>query len=335
MKQAIAPLLKPAAAATSVSAEEAAKLAALGYIGSAGLTAPGESLPDPKDKRQTFRDLRSAFSQFKAGDNDRALASFQKILHENRRMTDVWDVTAKTYARLGRQEEAIAAAKEGLKTNPGSSILALAVADFALEAGHLDDARQHAELALSSDPPRAHETLARIFLARGELAEAEKEARLATNAKGGDRAAAAVTLARILKQANRFDEALASADQAAQLIAAEHKPPFAGLSFLRGDLLARLGRNEEAERELRAEIALSPGDARAYQSLIVLLLSEGRADDATPLVYQLINAAPTATNFAAIAETLHTLGDRNGARYWAAQGLRKFPGDPRLRKFAT
>ncbi|MGH7487814.1 MAG: hypothetical protein ACRD3J_17875, partial [Thermoanaerobaculia bacterium] len=123
-------------------------------------------------------------------------------------------------------------------------------------------------------------------------------------------------------------------DEAARIIATEHKPPFAGLSFLRGDLLARLGHNAEAEQALKQEIALSPGDARAYQSLIVLLVSEGRGDEATRLVYQLINGAPTAANFAAIAETMQTLGDRNGSRYWAAQGLRKFPGDPRIRKFA-
>jgi tetratricopeptide (TPR) repeat protein len=330
MKQAIAPLLAAAAPAAPVSPEEAAKLAALGYIGSAGNAAPGEVLPDPKDKTQTFRELRAAFSQFRAGNNAAALAAFQDILRDNPRMTDVWDVTAKTYWRLGREDDAIAAAKQGLKTNPGSSVLALTVANFALDAGHLDDAQQHAQLALPLDAPRAHEVLARVFLARGDLANAEKEARLAT--AGGDRAAAHVTLARALKQGNRFDEALASADEAQRIITSEKKPPFAGLAFLRGDLLARLGRNEEAERALKQEIALSPGDARAYQSLIVLLVSEGRGDEATRLVYQLIDNAPTAANFAAISQMMTTLGDRNGARYWAARGLQKFPHDPLLRK---
>jgi arylsulfatase A-like enzyme/Tfp pilus assembly protein PilF len=331
MKQAITPILAGAAAAAAVPPEEAAKLAALGYIGSAS-TAPGEALPDPKDKTQTFRDLRAAFSQFRAGNNAAALAAFQNILRDNPRMTDVWDVTAKAYWRLGREDEAIAAAKQGLKSNPGSSVLALTVANFALDAGRLDDAQQHAQLALQSDPPRAHQVLAGVFLARGDLADAEKEARLATT--GGDRAAAFVTLARVLKQANRFGEALAAADEAQHFIASEKKPPFAGLAFLRGDLLARLGRNEEAERALKEEIALSPADPRAYESLIVLLLSEGRSDEATHLVVQLIDAAPTADNFAAISKMMVTLGDHNGARYWAARGLQKFPEDARLRKWA-
>jgi arylsulfatase A-like enzyme/Tfp pilus assembly protein PilF len=332
MKQAIAPMLKGAAAAAAVPQEEMAKLAALGYIGSAGAAAPGEVLPDPKDKTGTFRDLRAAFSQFRAGNNAAALAAFQNILRDNPRMTDVWDVTAKAYWRLGRPDEAIAAAKEGLKSNPGSPLLALTVANLALDTGRLDDAQQHAQLALSGDAPRAHEVLARVFLARSDLVNAEKEARLATS--GGDRAAAYVTLARVLKQGNHFDQAFAAADEAQHIIESEKKPPFAGLSFLRGDLLARLGRNEDAERALKQEIALSPGDPRAYQSLIVLLISEGRGEEATRLVYQLVNAAPTADNFLAIAKMMLTLGDNNGSRYWAARGLQKFPRDPRLRKLA-
>jgi arylsulfatase A-like enzyme/Flp pilus assembly protein TadD len=314
MKRAIEPLLKDAAAPQAIPPEEAARLAALGYLTGGPSTAPGESLPDPKDKRETFRDLRSAFALFRAGKNAEALGEFQKIVRDNPRMTDVWDVTAKAHWRLGHQAAAIAAAKEGLKSNPRSSALALTIAEFALEAGRLEEAQKHAELVLSLDPPRAHEILARIFMARGNLTRAESEARQATGA------AAKVTLARILKQENRYDEALASADDALHIITNEHKPPYAGLSYLRGDLLARLGRPEEAEQALRQEISLSPADPRAYQSLIVLLASEGRSDEATRLVYQLIAAAPTRANYAAVSQTLQTLGDVDGARYWASRG---------------
>src|SRR5207253_2663881 len=155
MKQAIAPMVVPAASPAAIPPEEAAKLAALGYIGSGATAAQSESLPDPKDERQTFRDLRAAFALYRAGRDAAALSAFQNILREHRGMTDVWDVTAKTYWRLGRRDEAIAAAKEGLKTNPRSSVLAMAVAEYALESGRLDEARQHAELLLPLDAPRA------------------------------------------------------------------------------------------------------------------------------------------------------------------------------------
>jgi arylsulfatase A-like enzyme/Flp pilus assembly protein TadD len=329
MKQAIAPLVVPAASPASIPPEEAAKLAALGYIGSGATAAENGSLPDPKDERQTFRDLRAAFALYRAGRDAEALAAFQNILREHRGMTDVWDVTAKTYWRLGRRDEAIAAAKEGLKTNPRSPVLAIAVAEYALESGRLDEARQHAELVLPVDAPRAHDLLARIALAQNDPAAAEQHARLA--GAGGDRAAANVTLARALKQAGRDGEALAAADEAARIVVAEHKPPFAGLAFLRGDLLARLGRNQEAEDAFRQEIALSPADARAYQSLIVLLISEGRGEQATPLVFALIERAPTAENFAAIVQTMKAVGDAQGARYWTAQGRLRYPRDPRFR----
>ena len=141
-----------------------------------------------------------------------------------------------------------------------------------------------------------------------------------------------MTLARTLKQAKRYDEALAAADEAARIVAAEHKPPFAGLAFLRGDLLARLGRNDAAEAAFRQEIALSPADARAYRSLIILLITEGRPEQATPLVYQLLQAAPTAENFAAIVETMQVVGDEAGVRYWAAQAHARFPNDARFRR---
>ncbi len=326
MKRAIAPMIVPAASPAAIAPEEAAKLAALGYIGGGGLV----TLSDPKDERQTFRDLRSAFAKFRAGQDPEALAAFQKILRAHPGMTDVWDVTAKTYRRMGRRDEAIAAAKEGLKTNPQSTVLATAVAELALEAGQLDEASQHAELVLLRDPPRAHEVLARIAMARGDLAAAEQHAKQAMN--GGDRAAARVTLARVLKQAGRDAEALAAADEAARIVVDENKPPFAGLAFLRGDLLARLGRNQEAEAAFRQEIALAPADARAYQSLIVLLVSTGRGNDATPLVFQLIERAPTADNFAAIVQTMNALGDANGVRYWTAKAREKYPRDPHFRR---
>ena len=331
MKSAIAPLMKEATQPAAVDPEEAAKLAALGYLGGGAQPKAGEELPDPKDKTGTFRDLRGAFSLFRAGKYAEALAGFEKILKENPGMTDVWDVTAKAHWRLGQTDEAIAAAKRGLQTNPHSASLAMTVANLSLDAGRLDDAAAHAELALKSDPARAHELLARVFLARRDFPHAEAEARQAVS--GGDRAAALVTWGRILKEQNQYEEALTKFDEATKTIESEHKPPYAGLAFLRGDMLARLGKPKEAEQALRAEITLSPGDPRAYQSLIVLLIAEGQAQEATPLVYQLIERAPTATNFAAVCETMKTLGDKNGMRYWARRGLARFPGDVRLEKY--
>ncbi|MGZ4809844.1 MAG: hypothetical protein ACXV7D_11015, partial [Thermoanaerobaculia bacterium] len=106
------------------------------------------------------------------------------------------------------------------------------------------------------------------------------------------------------------------------------------LHFYRGDVLARLGRNDEAEREFRQEIAFYPTAPDAYGSLILLLSTQGRLGEATNLIHRLLEVAPNPRSYVAISETLKAIGDDRGARYWASQGLQKYPRDPALRKLA-
>ena len=46
----------------------------------------------------------------------------------------------------------------------------------------------------------------------------------------------------------------------------------------------------------------------------------------------MIKAAPQAHSYALVSDTLKAMGDENGALYWAAQGLQKYPQDPELRR---
>lgn len=328
MRTDIKPYIRGAEAPAPIDPEEAAKLAALGYLGS---SAPTEGpLPDPKTKMDTFRQMREAFGHFKAGRYEQALAFYQPLLRENPRMLDLWDISARALVRLGRPAEAIAAAKEALKLSPQSSHLAVLIATVALESGRLEEAAQHAELALKADPAQAHEILARVALARGEVAAAEREARAALAAKPGD-ARSLMTLGRIEIQKGNFAAALARLD-AAQATARAQNTAVSGLHFLRGDVLARLGRFEEAERTLRQEIGFFPEDPQAYRSLILLHVTQGRPEAATSVIYELEKASPTPPSYAAISETLRILGDTRGARFWASRGLRRYPGDPTLRR---
>ena len=106
------------------------------------------------------------------------------------------------------------------------------------------------------------------------------------------------------------------------------------LHFYRGDILARLGRNAEAEREFRAEIAIYPAEPDAYASLLLLLASSGRIEEGTRVVFDLIEASPRPPSYIAVSETLKVIGDDRGARYWAVQGLRRFPENRDLRALA-
>jgi Flp pilus assembly protein TadD len=214
---------------------------------------------------------------------------------------------AKVLFRMGRTDEAIEAGKEALRRSPASSPLAVDLAHQLLLAGRLDEARQHAELALKGDPGRAHEILARIALLRGDLAAAEREATAA-----GDNDAARYTLARV---AHRKGDYAAAERLTAPLVTRK----LVGLHALRGDALARLGRDAEAEQAFREELRLAPASPEANRGLIVLLVTQGRTEEATAVVRAFARAAPTRATYEIIADTLHVVGDEAGARYWRAR----------------
>jgi choline-sulfatase len=328
MRRDIEPLIRSADAPKPVSTEEAAKLAALGYLGSA---SPADGpLPDPKTKTATFREIREAFKHFRAGRYEEALTFYQRLLRENPKMLDLWDISARALIHLGRHAEAIAAAKEGLKLSPQSRHIALMIADLELEQGNLDQAVQHAELALQSHPLEAYDIVARAALERGDAEAAERAARSAAAVDAND-PRVLMTLGRIEKEKKNLPAALAHMERAA-VVAREKKSVLSGLHYLRGDVLARLGRTAEAEAAFREEIQFFPQQSLAYRNLIVLYVAEGRLVDATKLVHDLERAAPTAPSYVAISETLRVVGDEQGARFWARRGLQRFPNDKTLKR---
>jgi len=306
LREMMAPLKSEAAAPAAIDPEEAEKLAALGYIGSAAPAAG--PLPDPKDRTGTFRDLRAAFALYREGKDAEALEGFERILEENPDMIDVWDVRSKILFRLGRTSEAIASGKEALRRSPSSKHLAADLANALLLAGDLDDAERHADLAGS------HEILARISLLRGDLERAEAEIRQA-----GEGNAALYTLARIEQKKGRSAEALRIADDLIARLRRTGGRPLRGLHSLRGDALARSGDVAGAELAFREELRLFPGDPEAYRSLIVLYATQGRTEEATRIIRELATASPNRRTYDAIADILDVLGDAEGARYWRAR----------------
>jgi choline-sulfatase len=330
MREAILPLIQSSTAPAPVSPEEARKLAALGYLGQ---TVPdGAALPDPKDKIAVSGELRKAFTLYEKGQYAEALPLLQKLVAENDRMLDVWDILARTLDRVGRTDEGIEAAKRALRLSPNTTHLALLIASMALERHRIDEAERHAELALDAEPGLAHDLLARVALARGDIPRAEREAHLALQT--GDRVFALLTLARIELNRNNAAAALADCDRAVSFLATRKGSGVKDLYFVRGDALARLGREAEAEQAFRKEIEYFPRDPQPYKNLILLYATEGRNADATRLVYQLVEKSPIPPSYAAISTTLKAIGDDRGARYWVMQGLKKFPHDATLRKMA-
>jgi len=327
MRTAIAPMIHANVTPSAVSQEEQQKLAALGYIGSTAATSD-ENLPDPKDKVGMSEDLRRAFELHSAGKYEEALPVLQKLVKENPRMLDVWDIMARDLDSLGRTDEAIEAAKSGLRISPNTTHLALMIAKMSIDAGRLGEAQAHAELAVKDEPSVAHDILARVALARNDYATAEREANLCLESR--DRASALLTLARIELQRKNYPKALDDCNRAIAFLESRKGSAVNGLFFLRGDILARMERYPEAEESFRKEIELFPRDPQPYKNLILLLVSEARTDEATKLVFQLIDKSPTPPAYAAVSTTLRTVGDVTGARYWRMQGLKRFPNDATL-----
>jgi Flp pilus assembly protein TadD len=321
LREQVTPLIRDAAAPSAIDPEQQRQLAALGYIGSTVSTKSGAALPDPKDHIGRVRDIGTTFRSFREQRYADTVQLTKELLAEYPQMVDLWAIQSLALERLGRFDDAIESAKQGLRVSPSTAGLALSIASLSLRRTRFEDAESHARLALPSMPAEAHKLLAEIALERKDFATARSEAQQAAPKQQP------LLLGRIAQGEGRLDEALRHFDAAA----AEGKS-VPRLHFHRGDVLAALGRVEEAEAAFRREIALFPSDPAPYKNLIVLYAVQQRNEDATRVVFELEKASPTPPSYLAIAEVLRVIGDARGARYWAARGLEKFPGNHELRK---
>jgi arylsulfatase A-like enzyme/Tfp pilus assembly protein PilF len=329
LREAIVPYVKGAEAPKAIDPEQAKQLAALGYVGSTVSTTGNAELPDPKDRISSVGEIKQGFRAFQERRYEDATGMFSVLLRENPNMVDIWMMQSASLAKLGRREEAIDAAKKALRASPTATQLALAIAKWSLDLNHPDEAEKHARLALADLPNEAHGLLAEIWIARKDFTRARQEAELSRGSRA-DRPASLVLLGQIEKEQGHLDAALRYFDQAMALLQAKQRQPIEGLNFYRGDTLARLGRADEAEAAFKKEIAAYPTDPQAYKNLILLYVTEGKNDAATQLIFSLEKAAPLPPSYVAISETLKLIGDRNGARFWAARGLSRFPRDRQL-----
>jgi choline-sulfatase len=330
LRDAIEPFVKGATAPVNIDPEEAAKLAALGYVGSTVDTSNGAVLADPKSMMGAFHDIRVAYTLYRDGKEPEALALTNQLLAGNPQITDLWDLKSKILFKMGREHDSIEAAKDGLRHVPTAIALLYDVANLALKMGDLDTAQQHAEIAAKIEPGEAHDILSRIWMRRNDVKKAEAEAKLAVET-AHDPTDPLIMLGGIERARGNLPAALAYYQRALASSAKSAKPA-PGVHAVIGDVLARLNRNEEAEREFRLEIAQNPSSPDAYASLVMLLAVEHRLDEATKLIFDVIKAAPQPHTYTVVAETLTAIGDDRGALFWAFQGQQKFPGDSELKQ---
>jgi arylsulfatase A-like enzyme/Flp pilus assembly protein TadD len=314
-----------------VDVEARKKLTSLGYL-SAGPASAGGTLDDPKDRIATFEQLRRGLGDFTAGNAAKAHEVFSRLLAENPRMLDVWDMDAKALLQLGRSEEALAALKKTVDLVPEAArgpYLA-EVANLCLQLGRWDEGIQHADVLRALGDPAADDISARAALGKGDLASAERFARAGLE-KGSGKAKvrACLVLGRAAVVRGDLDAARSFADKAQELSAGD-KLPQSGLHMLRGDVLAREGRAAEAEKEFLEELRLYPDRTDARVSLSALYASVNRRADARRVVLDLVKRQPTPEAFLLGIRTFHATDDRQGETELRREARRRFPSDPRF-----
>jgi arylsulfatase A-like enzyme/Flp pilus assembly protein TadD len=316
-----------------VPAEARERLQSLGYVGGQSGIAPGpgESLPDPKDKRQVLEQYREAVDLAAARRWPQAIALLQQILRDDPGMADVWAQLAIFATRIDRFDLAVDAYAHHVELQPDEPTAYIGAAAALLKLRKLDDAREHAQMAADVSAPAdrraraaAHEMLARIALARHDPDEAREEARLAREADPTLPLPLFIE-ARLLYDEGHYDEALPLFEQAI----AELKKPgalqIAELHFHTADTLARLERSEEAEAEFVEELKYFPQNTRARAGLAMLYQAGDRFDEAETVLGDMTRITPTPESYALAARLYSMFGNRKRAEAIRAESRRTFP----------
>ncbi|HMF08557.1 MAG TPA: tetratricopeptide repeat protein, partial [Thermoanaerobaculia bacterium] len=132
-------------------------------------------------------------------------------------------------------------------------------------------------------------------------------------------------LARVMRDQGKLPEALAEINEVDRLTRS-FQPPLFSLNYLKGDILARLGRNAEARTAFAQEIHDFPDSAQAYTALAVLYASEGKEADARRTLEECLTNARTPGPFFAVAQAYQVLGDTGRAQNVRLEASRRFPG---------
>jgi len=303
----------------NIDPEEAKKLAALGYVGSAAAQSNGP-LPDPKDHIGELNMMKDAASLEVHGHPEQAIATYREILARNPRLTDAWSQLGRLLQQTGHNQEAIDTYKRGIEVAPSlAGEMSLALGDIYLSQNKPDEAAAHAQLGLATNPGSAHVILGHAAMAKGDLTTAASEAQHAMQAFSY-RAPALILMAEVLVKQKRLDDASAALDQALADVHSRNAdvPPL--LYYVKGDILARQNRVEESIAAFNEEIRLYPHDRQTYANLAVVYLLSGNRAKANESMERLVRANPDSASYALAASTFDQVGDPEDAAHWRSRG---------------
>ncbi len=301
---------EPPAPAT---AEEMARLQALGYVGGVA-PEPQGPLADPKTRIGVLDQMQRAFQLTHEGELEAALALTVQLLGDQPDLVDLRNQLAAILRRLGRFEESLAVYEETERRLPQlAESLAMEKAKLFLDLGRIDDAERTARAILGTNELGARFVLSAVAGRRGDWATAAAEARRGIGDPRHPRVPAMLLLAQALAAEERLAEALIEIDRAAERLSRPGVAPVVNVFATRGDLLARLGRDAEAEVSFRREVELFPANPDPYVRLAVLFAAQHRFDEIEPMLDALAANVGGARGLEAAAATMERLGNADGA----------------------
>jgi hypothetical protein len=297
----------------AIDAEEAKKLAALGYV--SGGSDSGSASRDP---RECLGDL-ARLKEVATLRGPEAIARLESILAANPRWSDIRDQLGAAYDDAGDHLRAARLYEDGIRATPRlAGAFALSAASSLFDAHRFDEAAAHAHAAETTEPSGAHLLLGEIALARNDLATAAREQGIASSFRY-NRGHALFLLARI--RAAQHDLATAldllKVTERTCREAGESLPR--GFHYAAGDALAHLGRTADAEREFAAEIAADPHDVQPYADLALLQIMRRDRAAALQTIDRMAAANPSRDTFLFAADSLDRWGERQAAAKWRAK----------------
>jgi choline-sulfatase len=300
----------------SIDPEDAAKLSALGYLGSVHAASGEQALPNPRDMLPYLERIKAGFKLADERRYGEAVSVLRALVNENPGLFDAWDRLGEVLVEMGEYDEAIRVYREAMgRTQRFSPEMALALGNAYLQGGQPDEAARYADLAAKSLPSPAHSLLARVALARHDYKTAEREATLAIGERN-PQPAMLLLMAEVKRAEGDLQGALAATEVAAQRARELGVPTLYRLDFLRGDILARSDRPAEAADAYRREIANFPQNVQAYANLAIIYFIEGRRADVDRLFEQMVAANPHPGAYAAAARAMESFGEKSAAARW-------------------
>jgi len=297
----------------AIDAEEAKKLAALGYV-----SAGSDSGASSRDPSECLADL-ARLKEVAAMHGAEAITQLEKMLAANPRWSDIRDQLGAAYDEAGDHLRAARLYEDGIRATPRlAGAFALSAAASLFDAHHLDEAAAHAQAAVSAEPAGAHLLLGEIALARNDLAAAAREQSIAASFRY-NRGHALFLQARIAAAQRDFARAIDRLKATNDACRADGESLPRGFHYAAGDALAHVGRTAEAEREFEAEIVADPHDVQPYADLALLRFMRHDRAAALQTLDRMTAANPSRDTYLFAAESLDRWGEHQAAAEFRAR----------------